>query len=75
MEAASTSETSVNFYQTSVDVKYITSSFSYVTERGKGRWKGQGAARRQRFSLSMYSVTEYIFSPFNFDTIGGIFIH
>jgi hypothetical protein len=40
----------------------ITLSFSYVTEIGEGRWEGQGAARRQRVCLSMYSVTENIYS-------------
>jgi hypothetical protein len=36
----------------------ITLSFSYVTERGEGKWKGQGGAGWQRVCLSTYVVTE-----------------
>jgi hypothetical protein len=42
------------------------------SKRGRkdGKRRGGGGAIRQTVCLSMYSVTENIFSPFNFDTIG-----
>jgi hypothetical protein len=50
-------------------------NFSYVTERSEGKMERAGGARQQSVCLSMASVTENVFSPFNFNTIGGILIH
>jgi hypothetical protein len=52
----------------------ITASFSYVIQRGEGKIERAEGSKTAK-SLNTYSVTENIFSPFNFDTIGGILIH
>jgi hypothetical protein len=46
----------------------ITASLSYVTENGEGKME------RARGSKTAKSL-ETFFSPFNFDTIGGMFMH
>jgi hypothetical protein len=53
----------------------ITLSSSYVTEREEGKMERARGSKTARSLSSMYSVTENIFTPFNFDKIGGILIH
>jgi hypothetical protein len=45
----------------------ITLSLSHVTERGEGKMENARGSK-----TSIYGETGNIFSPFNFDTVGGI---